>query len=81
MWQRMSLSWAAPFAEHFTVYLVNRRAGLAPGATMADIAADYAGAIVQDIGRPVMLHGLDRAVPVPGGTCTGRWISSGRSST
>ena len=38
-------------------YLVNRKAGLAPGATMADIAADYAGAIEQDIGRPVMLHG------------------------
>ena len=57
VWRRMSLSWAAPFAEHFTVYLVNRKAGLAPGATMADIAADYAGAIEQDIGRPVMLHG------------------------
>lgn len=55
--RRMSLSWTAPFAEHFTVYLVNRKAGLAPGATMADIAADYAGAIEQDIGRPVMLHG------------------------
>lgn len=55
--RRMSLSWAAPFAEHFTVYLVNRKPGLAPGATMADIAADYAGAIEQDIGRPVMLHG------------------------
>ena len=53
----MSLSWAAPFAEHFTVYLVNRRAGLEPGVTMADLAADYAGAIEQDIGRPVMLHG------------------------
>jgi hypothetical protein len=24
---------------------------------MADIAADYAGAIEQDIGRPVLLHG------------------------
>lgn len=57
MWRRMSLSWAAPFAEHFTVYLVNRRPGLAPGATMADIAADYAGAIERDIGQPVLLHG------------------------
>jgi pimeloyl-ACP methyl ester carboxylesterase len=55
--RRMSLSWAAPFAEHFTVYVVNRKAGLAPGATMADIAGDYAGAIEQDIGRPVLLHG------------------------
>jgi pimeloyl-ACP methyl ester carboxylesterase len=57
VWRRMSLSWAAPFAKHFTVYLVNRKAGLAPGATIPDLAADYAGAIVQDIGRPVMLHG------------------------
>ncbi|HET6654433.1 MAG TPA: alpha/beta hydrolase [Nocardioides sp.] len=56
-WRRMSLSWAAPFAEHFTVYLVNRRPGLAPGSTMSDIAADYAGAIEQDIGEPVALHG------------------------
>lgn len=57
MWRRRSLSWAAPFAEHFTVYLVNRRPGLAPGTTMADIAGDYAGAIEHDIGRPVLLHG------------------------
>jgi pimeloyl-ACP methyl ester carboxylesterase len=57
VWRRMSLSWAAPFAEHFTVYVVNRRPGLAPGSSMSDIAADYAGAIEQDIGRPVLLHG------------------------
>jgi pimeloyl-ACP methyl ester carboxylesterase len=57
LWRRMSLSWAAPFAEHFTVYLVNRRRGLAKGATMADLAADYAGAIEKDIGQPVLLHG------------------------
>jgi pimeloyl-ACP methyl ester carboxylesterase len=56
-WRRISLSWATPFAEHFTVYLVNRKVGLAPGATLADIAADYAGAIEHDIGEPVMLHG------------------------
>lgn len=57
VWRRMSLSWAAPFAEHFTVYLVNRRAGLVAGVTMADIAADYAGAIENDIGGPVRVHG------------------------
>ena len=28
--RRMTLAWAAPFAEHFTVYVVNRRPGLAP---------------------------------------------------
>ena len=55
--RRMSLAWAAPFAEQFTVYLLNRREGLAWGTTMADLAADYAGAIEQDIGEPVLLHG------------------------
>ena len=57
IWRRIYLSSALPFAEHFTVYLANRRVGLEPGATMSDIAADYAGAIEQDIGQPVMLHG------------------------
>jgi pimeloyl-ACP methyl ester carboxylesterase len=55
--RRMAVSWAAPFAEHFTVYLVNRKPGLAAGATMSDIAADYAGAIEQELDEPVMLHG------------------------
>ena len=56
-WRKMSLAWAAPFAEHFTVYLVNRRPGLAPGTTMSDIAADYAGAIENDLGGPALVHG------------------------
>jgi pimeloyl-ACP methyl ester carboxylesterase len=33
------------FAQHFTVYEVNRKPGLLPGATMHDIAADYATAL------------------------------------
>lgn len=57
LWRRMAVSWASSFAEHFTVYLVNRKVGLAPGATMADIAADYAAGIENDIGQPVMLYG------------------------
>jgi pimeloyl-ACP methyl ester carboxylesterase len=55
--RRAALRWAAPFAEHFTVHLLNRRVGIAPGSTMADLAADYAGAIERDIGQPVKLHG------------------------
>jgi pimeloyl-ACP methyl ester carboxylesterase len=55
--RRMSVSGATPFTEHFTVYVVNRKAGLAPGSTMADIAGDYARAIESEIGEPVMLHG------------------------
>jgi pimeloyl-ACP methyl ester carboxylesterase len=53
----MSLSWAAPFAQHFTVYLVNRRPGLAAGTSMSEIADDYARAIEDDVGEPVYLHG------------------------
>ena len=55
--RRVSLSSADPFAGHFTVYLANRKAGLAPGSTMSDIAGDYAKAIEDDIGEPVALHG------------------------
>jgi pimeloyl-ACP methyl ester carboxylesterase len=55
--RRVSLSSAGPFARHFTVYLANRKAGLAPGSTMSDIAGDYAKAIEDDIGGPVALHG------------------------
>jgi pimeloyl-ACP methyl ester carboxylesterase len=57
IWRRMYVSAALPFAEHFTVYLANRKVGLEPGASIADIAADYARAIKRDIGRPVMMHG------------------------
>jgi len=55
--RRAAISWAAPFAEHFTVYLTNRKPGLVAGATMSDIAADYAHAIEQDLGEAVLLHG------------------------
>ena len=55
--RRMTLAWAASFAEHFTVYLVNRRPGLAPGTTIADLAADNASAIEHDLGEPVPVHG------------------------
>jgi pimeloyl-ACP methyl ester carboxylesterase len=55
--RRISVSTAARFAGHFTVYVTSRRPGLAAGATMADIAADYAKAITDDIGEPVAFYG------------------------
>ena len=55
--RRMALSWARPFAEHFTVYVTNRKPRLAPGVTMSNIARDYAQAITEDFGGPVRLHG------------------------
>jgi len=55
--RRISVSTAARFAGHFTVYVTSRKPGLAAGATMADIAADYAKAITDDIGEPVVFYG------------------------
>jgi pimeloyl-ACP methyl ester carboxylesterase len=56
--RRMTHRMMAPFAEHFTVYVANRKPGLAPGATMSDIAGHYAEAIEHDIGEPVLLVGV-----------------------
>ena len=55
--RRMSLSVATVFARHFTVYVTSRKPGLAPGCTMASIAADFALAIEEDMGEPVAFHG------------------------
>ena len=52
IWRRIYLSAALPFAEHFTVYLANRKVGLEPGASIADIAADYAQAIERELADP-----------------------------
>jgi pimeloyl-ACP methyl ester carboxylesterase len=48
----------APLSRAFTVYSVNRRQGLEPGMTMADLAADYAGAIGAEFGEPVDVLGM-----------------------
>ena len=45
MTRRMMRSWAAPFAQHFTVYFVTRKKGLEPGESMADIAGHLGHAI------------------------------------
>jgi pimeloyl-ACP methyl ester carboxylesterase len=57
-WRRSYLTAVAPLAQHFSVYVVNRRPGLASGITMGDIAADYADAIGEDLHGPVLLHGV-----------------------
>jgi pimeloyl-ACP methyl ester carboxylesterase len=53
----MALKYVEPFAQHFTVYLSNRRPGLAAGTTMSDLAEDYAAAIEHDIGEAAYVHG------------------------
>lgn len=58
MSRRMALSYAAPFVQHFTVYVVTRKRGLEAGESMADIAGHLARAIDHDIGGPVFLLGM-----------------------
>ena len=42
---RFEIGWLSPLAQTFTVYRINRKAGLAPHTTMADLASHYATAI------------------------------------
>jgi pimeloyl-ACP methyl ester carboxylesterase len=55
--RRFALAHARPLARHFTVYVVNGKRGLQPGASMSDIAAHLANAIERDVGQPVFLDG------------------------
>lgn len=55
--RRWELGLVGPMRDHFTVYLVNRKRGLRPGASMAEIAGHLVNAIEMDIGEPVFLQG------------------------
>jgi pimeloyl-ACP methyl ester carboxylesterase len=57
MERRMALTIAEPLSADFRVYAVNRKQGLAPGASMADIAGHLAAAIEEEFGEPVALAG------------------------
>lgn len=57
MQRRMALSMVKPWAEHFHVFVVNRKQGLAPGESMSDIAGHLATAIDAEFGGPVNLTG------------------------
>jgi pimeloyl-ACP methyl ester carboxylesterase len=57
MERRMVLSMTRPWAGHFRVHVVNRKQGLAPDASMSDIAGHLATAIDVDVGGPVLLTG------------------------
>lgn len=56
--RRLAARFLSPLARGFTVYNVNRKVGLERGATMADIAADYAGAVRSAFGGPVDVLGI-----------------------
>lgn len=46
-----------PLAEHFTVYLANRKRGLEPGSSLQDIAGHYARGIEREFDGPVHVVG------------------------
>jgi pimeloyl-ACP methyl ester carboxylesterase len=57
-WSRRAyLSACAPLSGDFRVYWVNRKKGLQPGESMADIAGHLAAAIEEEFGEPVFLTG------------------------
>lgn len=47
-----------PFGCHREVWWIQRRAGLTPPVTMADLANDYAGVLAQQFGEPVDVMGV-----------------------
>jgi pimeloyl-ACP methyl ester carboxylesterase len=55
--RRFSLRPLRPLARQFTVYLVSRKPGLPAGATIADLAADYAEALERTFTSPVAVVG------------------------
>jgi pimeloyl-ACP methyl ester carboxylesterase len=57
MMRRGTVSSVAPFARHFTVFVVNRRHGMPAGASMSDIAADYAEVIEKHLDGQALVHG------------------------
>jgi pimeloyl-ACP methyl ester carboxylesterase len=56
--RRFQLQSLKPLARHFTVYAVNRKPGLPPGATIKDLAGHYAEAIARQFPGPVLIHGI-----------------------
>jgi pimeloyl-ACP methyl ester carboxylesterase len=58
MERRFQLRQWTPLAAHFTVYIVNRRPGLRPGSTIADLAKHYAGAVRAEFSQPVHVVGV-----------------------
>jgi len=55
--RRMLVRAALPLSAHFRVYVVNRKPGLQPGASMSDIAGSLVRAIETELGEPVLLTG------------------------
>ncbi|WP_166790475.1 alpha/beta fold hydrolase [Cryobacterium tagatosivorans] len=58
MERRAQAAMVEPYAKDRRVWWVNRRPGLSPDATMADLAGELAGALRRQFGRPVDVLGI-----------------------
>jgi pimeloyl-ACP methyl ester carboxylesterase len=56
--RRFSLQPLRPLTRHLTVYLVNRKPGVQPGSTIADLAGHYAEALERAFTGPVAVMGI-----------------------
>ena len=56
--RRFYLQPLGPLARQFTVYLVNRKPGLRPGSTIAELAGHYAEALARAFTGPVVVVGI-----------------------
>jgi pimeloyl-ACP methyl ester carboxylesterase len=64
MERRLSLPLSRALGPDFCVYWANRRPGLEPGTTIADIASDYATAIEADLGGRADVVGISTGGPI-----------------
>ena len=55
---RFEIGWLSPLARSFTVYRINRKVGLAPDTTMAELASHYATAIEEMFEGAVAILGF-----------------------
>jgi pimeloyl-ACP methyl ester carboxylesterase len=55
---RFEMGWLSPLARSFTVYRINRKVGLAPDTTMAELASHYATAIEEMFEGAVAILGF-----------------------
>jgi len=56
--RRFQVQQIRPLGRHREVWWIQRRIGLTPPVTMADLAGDYAGVLAQQFGEPVDVIGL-----------------------
>jgi pimeloyl-ACP methyl ester carboxylesterase len=56
--RRFTMRAFRPLTRHFTVYVINRKPGLAPGSTLRELAGHYAHAVERHFAGPVDMIGV-----------------------